>query len=658
MPNTRLSHEQCRHKVCVICLGKGTRTITSWQKDMIQKNIFTKYKENQEILPCVICDTCRINIDSGKTNASINHTKLLNNLKSLSVDPAATSCSCEICHVAKLTGNRAKRKTSCKRRAGRPTKEEPTVTICKKCMDVFKRGHKCNMNKKYHNVKQLLSPKSHEVVTSSFIQQNTKLRGVVTSDKMSIKTPGRPLNVAISGIKKLKKDNSQISNKTLLDMQVRRNLSDNSIMGIASDLRQGGGDVEPRFERELFNRGKLLSDFFESKEIPWVYKEKDSDVVINVTRQSILCKDVKGLVDYICQKRKLADALFRVGIDGGQGFLKVCLNIIDTCAPVVSRRKRSRASSQKKGIFQDSGVKRLFIIGIVEDKCEMYENLREIIENLDLNKSLPEYILASDLKVCNIMVGIQSHTATYPCTWCYSKSPHKKKSKLRTYGEILKFHEAYVKGGRKDAPKYFNCVHAPLIKGKESDEIIDLVAPAPLHLLLGVANTLLDKLQEKWPHAYTWAARHNIVKKNYHGGKMEGYACKQLLRKAHILELDVPRRFTGYARAMCHFKDVVDACFLNELKDDYLIQIQRFRTSYESLKINVTPKVHAVFEHVGEFCTRKNMGLALFAEQASESVHRDFKNFWNRCKRDMSHPDYTKNLRSCVVKYNSSHVGE
>ena len=362
-----------------------------------------------------------------------------------------------------------------------------------------------------------------------------------------------------------------------------------------------------------------------------------------------MCKDVKGFIDYVCQKREVADPLFRVGIDGGQGFVKVCLNIIDT------RSLSDVPCSREKGTFKDSGVKKLFILGIVEDKCEMYENLREILQNLHFKLS-KEFCLAGDLKVCNIVAGLQSHSSKYPCTWCYATAPYAKKAKLRTLGQIQDYYESYVNDGRKNAKKYFNCVHEPLINGERSDEMLDLIPPPSLHLMLGVVNTLLDKLHEKWNQAYTWAANQGIVKKNYHGGQMEGNACRKLLKKAHILQTALPRRLAKFAHAMSHFDQVVNACFKSELKSDFLIKIERFRKSYMKLGINVTPKVHAVFEHVGEFCKRRKMGLARYAEQASESVHYDFLHQWKWCKCETSHPNYDQNLCSCVVKYNSKHI--
>ena len=39
------------------------------------------------------------------------------------------------------------------------------------------------------------------------------------------------------------------------------------------------------------------------------------------------------------------------------------------------------------------------------------------------------------------------------------------------------------------------------------------------------------------------------------------------------------------------------------------------------LGINVTPKVHAVMPHVGEFCTMTGRGFGRWSEQCGEIVH-------------------------------------
>lgn len=661
MPDVKRSHDENRHKVCVNCLGKATKIscrITPKLKPLIVKHVFDGYRQNEDRLPCAICDTCRLalmslqNPDSKRTlPRKIDHAQLVDNL--VTVDVSSTNCTCEICQSATLKGNKASTKSSTKVSRGRPTsntKKKPvTLTLCSLCKGCRHRGkfHKCDETEKFKNVQKIMSPNTQELVASKVIKEKSTSEHP-ESGKISLKTRGRPMNVTVPGIRKL--DKPKISRQTLLDIQVQNNMSDNAMLKVSRGLRQGGGDVEPNFRPEMINRGNLLSDFFESKVIRWYVKEKDedgADITLTVTRQSVMCKDVKGFVDYICRKREIADALYRVGIDGGQGFLKVCINIIDTRSDV----------SRKKQAYRDSGVKKLFILSVVQDKCEMYENLREILQNLHLTLSM-EFILAADLKLCNIVAGIGNHSSKYPCTWCYATSPYTKRARFRTLGEIKWYHTLYVNGGRQDAMKYYSCINEPLITGDDGDRMLDLIPPPSLHLMLGVVNTLLDQLQKRWDQAYTWAANNNIVKKNYHGGTMEGKQCKKLLRKAHLLEQVLPENVKNFARAMLRFADVYTSCFQNELKPNFLIEIERFRRSYMLLGINITPKVHAVFDHVGEFCARKNTALAKYAEQASESVHHDFKDEWKHFKCDRSSENYAKRLRRCVVRYNSKHVND
>ena len=69
-----------------------------------------------------------------------------------------------------------------------------------------------------------------------------------------------------------------------------------------------------------------------------------------------------------------------------------------------------------------------------------------------------------------------------------------------------------------------------------------------------------------------------------------------------------------------------------ELAPDYQSKIRKFSRAYLDLRINVTPKVHAVMHHISEFCEKTGRGLGPWSEQASESIHHDFKQTWQRFK--------------------------
>ena len=100
-------------------------------------------------------------------------------------------------------------------------------------------------------------------------------------------------------------------------------------------------------------------------------------------------------------------------------------------------------------------------------------------------------------------------------------------------------------------------------------------------------------------------------------------------------------------------KKVVKYCFSYDLHEDYKGAIYDFRNSFNDLGIAVTPKVHAVFYHIIEFCDKRGTGLGTFSEQASESVHRLFKKTWEKYKVSEENDKYGDNLFKAVTDFNS-----
>ena len=225
-----------------------------------------------------------------------DHAQLYDKLNNVSIDVSSRDCTCDICQSAKEKGH-TKKPSGPKNKKRKPV----TLNLCSICKGNRKRGvsHKCNKTQTYKNIQELLSPKSQELVSSTFMKKMSESERC-KSESLSIRARTRSMNVTVPGIRKIDPPKTQISHQTLLDMQAKCNLSDIATLNIARDIRQGGGDVEPNFKPALLNRGKLLSDFVEPKVIPWCMKEKDSDVVLNISMQSVLCRDTKGFANYIC----------------------------------------------------------------------------------------------------------------------------------------------------------------------------------------------------------------------------------------------------------------------------------------------------------------------------------------------------------------------
>ena len=103
--------------------------------------------------------------------------------------------------------------------------------------------------------------------------------------------------------------------------------------------------------------------------------------------------------------------IVRIGMDGGGGFMKVCLSVFDM-------RQEKKEQGRLKNRFKDSGIKKLLILAIVPDIQENYINIKRIWLEAGLDKIHRNYTIASDLKLCNILLGLMSHSSSHPCYWC------------------------------------------------------------------------------------------------------------------------------------------------------------------------------------------------------------------------------------------------
>ena len=68
--------------------------------------------------------------------------------------------------------------------------------------------------------------------------------------------------------------------------------------------------------------------------------------------------------------------------------------------------------------FKHSGVKKVMILAIIPDIQENYVNIKRIWLEAGLDKIRRNYTIAIDLKLCNVLLGLMSHSSTHPCCWC------------------------------------------------------------------------------------------------------------------------------------------------------------------------------------------------------------------------------------------------
>ena len=107
-----------------------------------------------------------------------------------------------------------------------------------------------------------------------------------------------------------------------------------------------------------------------------------------------------------------------------------------------------KKKSAKSREYKDGGVKKLVIIAIVQDIAETYFNAKTILNLLSIEKI--DFVIATDYKLCNILLGLSSHSSKYRCPYC--KVPYDEfcnhrrqilQSDLRTLGDIREWHRKF-----------------------------------------------------------------------------------------------------------------------------------------------------------------------------------------------------------------------
>ena len=199
-----------------------------------------------------------------------------------------------------------------------------------------------------------------------------------------------------------------------------------------------------------------LGEFYETKTEHFVHNNEV------ITRSLVFVKDTSEFVRTIIEERGLDihNSIVRISVDGGQDFLKVIVNVFDPA---------EKHSTSK--LHDDSGVKRCFVLAIVEDVSEDNGNLQKVLNPLNLERV--SYHIAFDLKCANSVLGLSGHNGKYSCMYCEGECTLEP-GPLRTFGSIDQHYEQYVEDGkiRKRMKEYKNVINPRLIYLEESPDVL------------------------------------------------------------------------------------------------------------------------------------------------------------------------------------------
>lgn len=671
MPTWSLSHEENRKRVCAVCIKKikkgKERTLTQNLKWVIAFHIYPRFHQDEDYLPCSLCTTCQVilleNVDSktgevsGKPSRPMpNHdyAGLVKEMKGLPRQTREQSakepkCRCEICTLATQTLRITPSKYLAPV-APQPQPLEEDDPLCPKCLKPILRQntHRCGAkSRRYKKVVENFSP---EGLKSLQVYLNKELGGYVEKSKCKV-----PI-------------------ETLEKCMVRLKMSQNQVIEMTRILKE---DVAVKFEEyyttKLSKKSHTLDDFFEAREVQLFSKgahESEDDngsteLALEKTT-GIFCHNLPGLINHVVRERNIKEPFYKIGCDGGQGSLKLTLSILEkaqdaNAAGDTKGAKILRGKAADK--YKFTGVKRLFIIGLIPFGYENYENMRIILDQLELDKI--DFNLSTDFKLINILCGMQNHKATHPCPYCLGSRTKDEDfldgddAPLRTLGKLEEDATNFQMARRPKAKDFNNTVKLPLIKGSPNAYILDIVLIPGLHINLGITNKVIEVISMEWKEGDLL----NLLKdlgvihsKKKRPNECNGPEADKLVSRIPRLRDALPANLHHYLDILIAFRDVKQACFSKHLSKDWEACIQIFRDMWEEAGLPIIPKVHALFRHVPEVCMKYEEGLGDYSEQALEACHCDFKDHNKKYFRVPGTKDYAKKMLDSVVSYNSLRI--
>lgn len=244
-------------------------------------------------------------------------------------------------------------------------------------------------------------------------------------------------------------------------------------------------------KKDLKNMTEILKDYFKS-DIK-IFKNSDGELI---ERYLTHTTNIEDFVQKILEERNIQhkNATLIFGLDGGQGKFLVTLIVKDD----------SKDYDTDK--YKPTSFHKILIPAEVEDIPENTYNLQVIFDALDVEKLSKIYKVVGDLKIYNIMLGLQSSGAMHSCPYgeCYKitdtlKKTNQKgaawvKGRNRTPRNIRENRNKWAEEtheNRKLLMRYFNCEFPPVFQGNDDMTILEILSIPYLHtILLGPFNSL------------------------------------------------------------------------------------------------------------------------------------------------------------------------
>ena len=522
--------------------------------------------------------------------------------------------------------------------------------------------HPCTPNVAKKNLSVLIGKETatgQEQVLGESLKNLAGVKGAEPGEELRLTglRGGNPLSVTV-GKSTEKPDPLLINSELMARLQKKLHCSERAVLKTAREFKAGGVKFEPHIREDLEKLSHCLDEFYTVEKLEFIEKKqvKKKSVSNNVMLDLVYLKDPVTFIEHVIKERGLdkEKVLVRVGLDGGQGTFKVVASIFET------------DYDPKKEVPGNllTGGNRLLVLALAEGLQEQYENMRTVVEKLQLNAI--ECAFACDLKLINCVLGISSHSGKFACPYCEGAMTLQS-GVLRTFGSLARRLASFEAGGSKmkQMQRHKNVIHKCLLDGDPNSFILFTIPLPELHLLMGVVNWGVEALYKVVD--ITELQRRMRIKgisvHGYHSGGLDGGNSNLFLKHLAFLSEGTSAEAAPIFEMLSKFKVVVKACFSLDLAVTYRADIDRFNASVhnlvkhfnEVLKITLNPtwKVHILVCHLKQFLDEKKVGLGIYCEQTSEAAHSIMKPTIQRFKRKADHELHGPRLKRAAAAFSA-----
>ena len=659
-----------------------TRYVTCYEcsKDFRHEFFLRKHQLAYHDTTPFNCDECGVEVLGKKT--LINHKRvhqINSSTKSLPRMPRPKATKTEQTYLCEKCNKSFKRRYHLERH--KSTHNGPDKFICNECEKEF--GRNDNLEKHVRTVHATKKKGKGSVLNANF--EKTK-PDVVKNDivcKICLKTFQQGFNLkrhmkkqhksrwtTMRNIKKMLADreyaerlrnklpSSEEIDETFIEtvMTEMPNLSNRQILQTLTLLRTTlpKKHFKKNLKQAIQKRTNLLNGFFVTVDSK-ARNSQGEEIEVPVTS----AKDLNTLIHLVCEKRDLKEDEIKVvfGIDGGQEKLIATMAVVPNDEGSKEERRAEEEYSKRS---KSTGCKKCLVVSRLDNVPENRDNVKVLIDRLNLPDLQKDFCVMADIKLIDILCGIQSTSSIHPCPYCNGVKVDSAGKETNGNGTWVKGTPRTGKSLREEAEQYqatgfpnrqtlrhFDSVEFPplFIHPNQEELLVSQIYPPPqLHTgILGPGNDVMVKLTKDFPKEM------EVYKKKFHikgsgpGNTLNGPMLKKLMANHNgmLSELGEMLKTHGKPDHQLFVEHLHNLGQLNilvnmkelhlDLIDSAIKEIGRvFKLLQEHFQMSMTLKMHIILHHYLDHFEVTGETLLKYTDEAVEAMHSQIKQFEER----------------------------